>query len=377
VKGYAAAETKAAVERARLLIEKAEALGEPPEDPLLLLSVVYGFWAASYVAFNGRAMLDLAGQFLALAEKQGTSGARTVAHRLMGTSLLCTGSPAESRNHYDRALALYDPQEHRPLAIRFGQDPKVSILCFRALALWLLGYADAALQDAEDALRHARSINHAASLMFSLGILCLTRAFCGDHAAAKSQADELAALAEEKGALFWKALGLMDQGWLSGLAGEASGAVHMISSGMAAWRSTGATMFAPFYLSCLASLHAELGHFDDARRSSDEAATTVEATMERWCEAEIHRIAGEIALKSPESDAAMAESCLQRALEVARAQRAKSWELRAAMDTARLWRDRGQRRKARDLLAPIYGWFTEGFDTLDLREAKALLKELA
>ena len=130
-------------------------------------------------------------------------------------------------------------------------------------------------------------------------------------------------------------------------------------------------------LSSLANAYAELGQFDDAWRSIDEALTLIETTKERWCEAEVNRIAGEIALKSTEPDTAKAEEYFERALAVARQQQAKSWELRAAMSMARLWRDQGKRDEARDLLAPVYGWFTEGFDTLDLKEAKKLLEELA
>jgi predicted ATPase len=150
----------------------------------------------------------------------------------------------------------------------------------------------------------------------------------------------------------------------------------MITSGITAYRSTGATVWTPWHLSNLASAHAKLGQFDDAWRCIGEAMTTVETTNERWFEADIHRIAGEIALMSPEPDAAKAEAYFDHALAVARKQQAKSWELRAAMSMARLWRDQGKREEARDLLAPVCGWFTEGFDTLDLKEAKALLDEL-
>ena len=136
-------------------------------------------------------------------------------------------------------------------------------------------------------------------------------------------------------------------------------------------------MFTPLYLSNLAWAHTELGQFDDALRCIGEAMTVVETTREKWCEADIHRMAGEIALLSPEPDAAKAEAHFERALAVARQQQAKSWELRAAMSMARLWRDQGKPRQACELLAPVYGWFTEGFDTLDLKEAKALLDELA
>ena len=147
VKGYAAPETKAAAERARLLIEQAEALGESPEDPLLLFSVLYGFWVANYVAFNGDVIRELAAQFLALAEKQGAAVPLMIGHRLMGMSLLETGDIAQGLTHYDQAIALYDPAEHRPLATRFGQDVGVANLVRRSWALWLLGYPEAALAD--------------------------------------------------------------------------------------------------------------------------------------------------------------------------------------------------------------------------------------
>jgi predicted ATPase len=151
----------------------------------------------------------------------------------------------------------------------------------------------------------------------------------------------------------------------------------MITSGLAAYRSIGGTLFAPLHLSYLAAAHADLGQFDDAWRCIGEAMSATEATKERWSEAEVNRIAGEIALKSPEPDTEKAEAYFERALSVARQQQAKSWELRAAMSLARHWRDQGKVQQARELLAPVYGWFTEGFDTRDLKEARALLERLA
>ena len=377
VKGHAAPETKAAVERARLLIEQAEALGEPPEDPLLLFSVLYGFWVASYIAFNGDVMRELAAQFLALAEKQGATVPLMIGHRMMGMSLACTGDIAEGRAHYDQAIVLYEPAEHRPLATPFGQDIGVAILSYRSLALWLLGYPDAALADADHALNDAREIGHAVTLMYALFHASFPDIRCGKYAAANALVDELLALADEKGSLSWKAYGMLVRGWLFAQLGKASDAVQIITSGLSAFRSTGSTVFMPLWLSSLTKAYAELGQFDDARRCIGEAMTAMETTKEKWCEAEVHRTAGEIALKSPEPDAAKAEAYFEHALAVARKQQAKSWELRAAMSMARLWRDQGKRDEARDLLAPVYGWFTEGFDTLDLKEAKALLDELA
>ena len=377
VKGYAAPETKAAAERARVLIEQAEGFGEPPEDPLLLFSVLYALWVESFVAFNGDLVRELAEQFRALAEKQGTTAPFLIAHRVMGISLLHTGDIAESRKHFDRATALYDPAEHRPLATRFSIDARVSILSFRSWALWFLGYPEAALVDADHALKYAREIGQAATLMVALHHASFTHIHCGNYGAANAEADELVALTDEKGAKQWKAGGTSAQAWLFAVTGKTSDAVQMLTSGITAWRSTGSTVFMPWFLSLLARAHAGLSEFDDAWRCIGEAMTAVETTKEKWCEAEVHRVAGEIALLSQEPDTAKAEAYFERALSIARKQQAKSWELRAAMSMARLWRDQGKRGEARDLLAPVYGWFTEGFDTLDLKEAKALLDELS
>ena len=271
VKGYAAPETKAAAERARLLIEQAEALGEPPEDPLLLFSVLYSFWVARFVAFNGKVMRELAAQFLALAEKQGAAVPLMVGHRNMGVSLLHTGDIEEARVHIDRAIALYDPAKHRPLATRFGQDVRVALLFYRSLALWPLGYPEAALADAHRAVRDAREIGQAASLMAALTLTSLSHIHCGSYAIANAQLDEVITLANEKGALFWKVGGMLVQGCLFAITGRASDAVRTITSGLSAWRATGTTVWMPTYLSYLTRAQAELGQFDEASRCISEA----------------------------------------------------------------------------------------------------------
>jgi predicted ATPase len=374
VKGAAAPETKTAAERARLLIEQAEALGEPPEDPLLLFSVLFGLWAANVLAFNGDVCLDLAAHFLTLAEKQGATVPLMVGHRNLGVSLFYAGDIAQSRVHCDRAIALYDPTEHRPLATRFAADVRVVLLSYRSWALWLLGYPEAALTASDDALKNARETGQAATLLFALYFVSWLHIWRGDYAAANLLLDEAIALADEKGALLWKADAMMSQGWLLASTGKAPSAVQTMTLGIAAWRSTGSTLWIPFYLSHLARAHAELGQLDDARRCIGDAMSAMETTKEKWCEAEVNRIAGETALLSPEPHTAKAEASFERALAVARAQQARSWELRAAMSMARLWRDQGKVQQARELLAPVYGWFTE--DTRDLKDAKALLEEL-
>jgi predicted ATPase len=377
VKGYAAPETKAAMERAKLLIEQARAFGEPLEDPLLLLSVLYAYWVANYVSFNGNAMRELAGQFLKLAEEQRTTGPLIVGHRVMGISLLATGDIAASQTQFTRAIELYDPKEHRSLAVRFSQDSRVAVLSYRSWALWYLGYPEAALRDAKHAVEYAREVRQAATLMYALFHASLPQIHCGHYATADALLDELVALAEEKGSLFWKAFGRLAQGSVLALNGKASDAVKMITLGLSEFRSTGSTLLVPTHLSYRARAYGELEQFDDAWRCIDEAMAAVEKTRETWDEADIYRIAGELALMSRQQNAAKAEAYFDRALAIARAQRARSWELRAAMSMARLWLAQGRPNEAHQLLAPIYGRFTEGFDTVDLKQAKALLDELA
>jgi predicted ATPase/class 3 adenylate cyclase len=377
VKGGAAPETKAATERARLLIERAEALGEPLEDPLLLFGVLYSFATASYFAFNGDLMRDIVAQFLTLAQKQSATFPLVMAYRMMGIALLCTGEMMQGRAYSDRALELFDIAEHRPMAARFGQDARVAALSYRSLALWMLGHPNAALADTEQALKDAREIGHTPTLMYALVHASFTQIYCGNYTAASTQADEVRALADKVGASFWKAVGMMLQGWVMVPAGQAARAVASISSAISALELLEARLWAPSSLSYLAFAYAEVRQFDDARRCIREALEAVEKSKETWCEAEVYRRAGEIEVMLQVPDVQRAEDNFARALSVARAQHAKSWELRAAMSMARLWRDEGKRQQAYNLLAPIYGWFTEGFDTLDLREARALLGELA
>ena len=376
VKGQAAPETKAAVERAHLLIEQAEALGEPAEDPLLLFVVLYGICVANAGAFNGDAVRELAAQFLTLAEKQGAPVPLLVGHRIMGVSLMFTGNLVESRDHFDRAVALYDPVQHRAFAARFGQDPGAAVLGFRSLAQWLLGYGEGAAATADQALEIARNSGQVSTLMYVLFFISPLHLLMGNHATAAAQAQELLAIAEEKVASFWIERATFVRGCILASTGKPSDAVQLITSGLAASQVTGTTFWLPLYESYLAKAYAELGNFVDAWRCVGEATRAVETTEEAMFEAEVHRVAGEIALLEGKPDAAKAEVYFERALAVARQQQAKSWELRAAMSLARLWHGQGKPQQARELLAPVYGWFTEGFETLDLKEAKALLDAL-
>ena len=375
-KGIAAAETTSAFNQARVMIEEAERLGEHIEDPLLLYSVLYGFFIPKFMNFDGDAASALARQFLALAEQQNAAAPIMIGHRLLGNTLLVIGDPAEALSHLDRAWALYDPAAHRLLTTRFGHDVGVATLTFRPLALWMLGYPKTALGETERAITAARQTDHMPTLLFALACTSLTRICCRDAAVAATNLDECIALALEK-VPFFKMFAGAQRGCVLAQTGKAADAIQAINAEIAGLRAMGATTWRTAYLSHLALAYAALGKLDDAGRCIGEAMTAVETTKEGWYQAEINRIAGEIALNSPDPDAARAEAYFERALALARQQQARSWELRAAMSLALLWRNQSKVQEARELLAPVYGWFTEGFDTRDLKEAKALLDELA
>jgi class 3 adenylate cyclase/predicted ATPase len=376
-KGYGAEETKLAADKARTLIEQAEAIGETPDDSLLLLSAIYGFWVGNIASFHGDAASELATQFLALARKQGGNGPLMLAHRMVGMTLMSLGKPADGRAHLDQAITLYDPMEHRPLAARFGTDAQVAILEWRSRALWLLGYPASARQDVEQSFQIAREIGQAATLMHALAHSTISLILLGDYAEAGARARELIGLAEEKGSSYWSANGKMWEGCLAVLTGRPSEAVEILTLALRTYRSTGATIYTSFVLSNLARAHAEIGQLEEALHVVHQAIAETNSTKEKWSEPEIYRILGEIVLRSPGIEPMAAEAHFDRALVLAREQDAKAWELRASMSLFRLWRDECKPVEARELLAPVYGWFTEGFDTPDLKAAKALLDELA
>jgi predicted ATPase len=260
---------------------------------------------------------------------------------------------------------------------QFGQDVRVSTLTYRAKALWLLGYPDSARADLEHALKDARETGHAVTLMHALCETLFVHLWSGNYAIANTQIDKGIRLADETGSALWKAGVMLNRGCLFAQTGKALDAVQLITTGISEWRSNGSNVFIPLFLTYLARAYSELERFDEARCSIDEAMMAAETTGERWCDADICRMAGDLTLMLPERDTTKAAAHFERAISLAREQAAKSWELRATTSLARLWRDEGQRQQARDLLAAIYAWFTEGFDTLDLREAKTLLSELA
>jgi predicted ATPase len=240
----------------------------------------------------------------------------------------------------------------------------------------LLGYPDTAIAGGTRALKDARVFGRAAALMYALNMTSIISMFCGDCAAANAQLEECIALATKQGAMAWKTFEAPLQRCVLALTGKPADAVQMISTGIAELRSIGVRVWIPFYLSFLALGYAKLSLLAEAWRCVNEALTEIRTSKEKWFEAELNRVAGEIALMASKPETLKAQAYLERALTVARDQQAKSWELRAALSLARLWRDQGKRNEARDLLTAVHGWFSEGFETLDLRQANDLLNTL-
>jgi predicted ATPase len=263
------------------------------------------------------------------------------------------------------------------LAARFGTDARVAILEWRSRTLWLLGYPASARQDVEQSFRFARAIGQAATLMHALAHSTISLILLGDYAEASARSRELIELAEEKGSSYWSANGRMWEGCLAVLTGRPSEGVEILTRALRTYRSTGATIYAPFVLSNLARAHAKMGQFEEALQVVHQAISETNSTKEKWSEPEIYRIFGEIMLRSSGMERAAAQVHFERAIVLAREQDAKAWELRASLSLFRLWRDEGKRVEAREILGSIYGWFSQGLDTHDLKKAKAVLQELA
>ena len=374
-KGYSSPDVISAFERTRLMIEQAEALGEK-QDLLQRFATLHGPWAVKFVAFDGDTVLARASEMLSLAEKDGSTAALLLANRAMGQTMVGLGQFEAGRAHLDRALALYSPDEHGPLAARFvGQDLAVAAHSYRSWALWQLGYPRTALRDGNLGLGKARQIGQAGSLLYALFYHSVVEILCGRIDVGAALAAEMSSVAEEKGASFWSGPAAIARGWAASLGG-AKDVAESIDAGLRAYATTGSRVCTALFLTALARAHANAGRIDQTRECIAQALATMQETKEGCFEAEVHRTAGELNLASADPDTEEAERHFQCSLSVAREQNAKSSELRAATDLARLWAGQGKCAEARNLLAPVHGWFMEGLDMADVKNAGLLLTQL-
>jgi class 3 adenylate cyclase/predicted ATPase len=365
VKGYAAPETGRAYGRAQALWEK---LGSPSE----FLHVPYG--QSNYHVHLGE--LDLAlrldEDLLCLSRQRNDSAGLVLGHLSSGRNLMFAGRFTASRLQLEQVLALYDPISHRTLG---HLHPLTTSRAYLGNVLFCLGFPDKALALGSASIAAARKLAHPPSLTVSLAIGARLLAVVGDDKALDERAGQLVEVATEQGFAMWRAQGTIYRGWAKFKNGDVAEGISLLRSGLAAYRATGAEMWMAHYIGLLSVVREIEGQIEEALTLSDDALQIAEKTGERWISAELNRHTGQLLLRQGRSEAA--EDLYCNALSIAREQEAKLWELRAAMSLARLRRDQGRHAEARDLLAPVYNWFTEGFDTPDLKEAKALLDELA
>ena len=331
--------------------------------------------------YPGRAQFhtarELGDTLLRLTQRDPNPALAVLAHYRLGNTQLYLGALSAARLHLEAGIALDTPAQRRALMVRIEvADAGVTCRISAALTLWVLGYPAQALARRHDALTLAHALGPPYSLAHVRCWAAYVSQFCRDVPAVHMQAEAAVALATEKGFPFWVAAGTILRGWALVIQGQGEAGMAEVRQGIAAYRATGAALLVPYYCTVLADVAAHLGHTEDGLQVLAEAHTWVEQHEERVWEAEICRLRGILLLRQTGTSQAEAEAWLQRALDVARRQEAKSLELRAAMSLSRLWQQQGKQAAARELLAPIYGWFTEGFDTADVLEAKELLEEL-
>jgi len=322
--------------------------------------------------------LDLANELLRRAQDTTDSTLLMLAHLAMGDTLYEMGQFSSAFSHLETAITLYMPQQHQGFAFAFvGLDIKVNCQSYAAASLWQLGYPDQAVERADSAVAWAQRLSHAHSLAFAEGLAGNVRKLRCDLQALQRSAEHLLALSVEHGFPLWSAQALVQLGWAMVEQGEEAEGIRRIREGLAAFRTTGADIGRPYFLSLLVEACLKTGRFEEGLSVLTEAEAVADQNENHSHDAELFRLKGELLLKQDHSNAAEARQHYQRAIDIARGQDAKSNELRATISLARLLASQGRRDEARAMLAEIYGWFTEGFDTRDLKEAKALLDELS
>ncbi len=368
-RGWGDPECVGAFERAR---ELASRIGGGPELPRVLVGLATSYYAKGELA----ASAEVAKQALALAERAGAIHLLS-AHYAVGAPAYYQGDVSRALEHMEQAIELYDPAEHAAFAHTFGSDRGVTSRSYAAWCHWFLGYPDRAQAVGQEAVALAERVEHPYTLGAALafdGILHLARREPGR---VQERAEEAIAQCERVGLPLFLGVGRTLRGWARAEAGESIEGMAEIQQGLAELMRTGTGAGAPTFLAMLAEASWQVGRYDQALGAIGLGVARAQETGQHYWDAELHRLRAQILLDKDVASSEEAEALFRRALEIARGQQGKSFELRTATNLARLLASRGQRDEARNLLAPVYDWFTEGFDTRDLKDAKALLDELA
>lgn len=367
--GYAAEETQQVYTRARDLCRQA---GETPE----LFPILAGLWRFHLLRGGYSQAEEFAEQLLALAERLGNPEFLLEAYRALGSTLFYRGELAKSRVHLEQGVGLYDPQLHGSMALRYGQDPAVACRAYGGWVLWLLGYPDQAEEQSRKAIALAEEIKHPFSRALALSFATWLHQFRREKAVTRERAEAALTLSTEHGFQFWIGWDTVMQCWAQ--AGEAPDGevLGKMRDGLEAWLATGSGLGRPYFLALLAEVNGLAETTEDGLNLLTEALDVAGQTGERWWEAELLRMKGELLLCRNGTRDDEVEQCFHEAIDLARQQQTKALELRAAVSLARLWQNRGKPEKGRQTLSQVYNWFTEGHDSADLKEAQALLEEL-
>jgi predicted ATPase len=373
VKGFAASEVETAYTRA---LELCRQVGDTPQ----LFTVLRGLWGFYFVRAELQTAHELGEQCLTLAQRAQSPALLLWAHYALGTTLFALGEFAPARAHLEQGIGLYDPQKRR--SQRALQDPGVACLAYMALVLWFLGYPDQALKRIHEALTLAQKLSHPFTLAFALNAAAWLHQLRREGRTAQERAEVETSLSREQGFAFFLGFGTIFHGWALIEQGQREEGIAQIGQGLAACRGAGGESGRPHFLALLAEGHAKAGQAEEGLTVLAEGLAPGEKNEDRYYRAELYRLKGVLTLQQAGTvggahPTAEAEAYFHQALDIARKQQAKSLELRAVMSLSRLWQRQGKKNEARQMLAEIYGWFTEGFDIKDLQEAKALLEELA
>jgi predicted ATPase len=347
------------------------------EDPQRLFPVLRGLWHYYQVHGELQMAYALSEQLLTLAQQVQETAMLIAAHRAVGMTLFYMGAVAAAHRHFAQGMALYDPPLHRASAFLYGENAGVICHSFAAWALWYLGHPDQGLTQIDVALPLAQQSVHPFSLAFALLCAAIFHAFRREERYTQEHAETAISLAKDQGFPFWMASGSILDGWALAHQGQVQEGLEQLNQSLMTFHATGAEILRPYFLALLAEAYGMMRQPEVGLAALAKALTLADKTSERWYEPELHRLKGALLLQRSSDNQAEAETCFQQAIRIAQSQQAKSWELRAATSLARLWQQQGKRQEAHDLLAPVYQWFTEGFDTADLQEAKALLDALA
>jgi predicted ATPase len=367
VQGYAAPEAGRSYARARALCEQLQ------DDPLLFL-VLWGLWMFHEVGSDLEKSLELAERLFALGQRTQDPAQLVQARMALMVTYLSLGKPAATREHAEQGVALYDSERHGSHAHLYGQDPKTTCLAFGAVALWLLGYPEQATERARQAVTLGEELGHPTSRALALYFHTMVRQYCRDAPGVQEGADATTAIGAEHGLSLWLADGLVMRGWALAEQGACADGIAMLRQGLTDWVATGAETHRTYFLGLLAEALGRAGQIEEGLDVLAEALAMMQGTGTVFHRAELHRLQGEFLLRREPPDLEEAEACFRQALTIARQQQAKSLELRAIMSLTRLYLEQNRQTEVRPMLAECYDWFTEGFDTPDLQEAKALLE---